>query len=335
MWQILVIIVCLGLNALIAASELAFVSLSKPHLRHLVAKGEKGAERILTMRENPERILSVLQVGQTFISIVAAAVGGIKVDAWATPFFTQTLGLGPSLSTVLSIVIFVIPYTLITVVISELLPKSLALRNPKWVIYKVDRGITFLCKIFSPLIFLLEKSTKLCAKLFHPWVAREEMESGEWILVGKLVRPYMRNLASVEEKRLIDAMIPWEAVDTVSLSADIDTVEKVVLETGHTRLPVLDGLKPVSLLHTKEFHAFQQNQDPNWQSILRPLVTFDEKVSPISALRKMQNAHSHLGVVFAKERPIGIVTIEDILEEVVGEIYDEDDSTGPKQAPDT
>lgn len=325
MWQILVIVVCLVLNALIAASELAFVSLSKSRLRHLAEKGEAGAKRVLELKENPERILSILQLGQTFISIVAAAVGGIQVDSFATPLFTKYLGSGPILGEILSLVIFVFPYTLFSVVVSELLPKSLALRNPKWVIYKTDRWLVFFSKLFAPLVFLLEKSTRWCAKLFHPWVKDEAIEKGEWILTGQMMRPYVRRLVSFEEKPLVDLMIPWQEVGWIEKGMTIESVEKVVLTTGHTRLPVVEKGKPIALLHSKEFHLFLKNNDPNWQSIVHPLVCFDKECAIVEALRKLQKAHSHLGVVFSKDEPIGIVTMEDIFEEVVGEIYDEDD----------
>lgn len=335
MWQFLIILLCLALNALIAASELAFVSLSKPHLRQLAASGEKGANRILAMRENPERVLSVLQLGQTFISIIAAAVGGIKVDSWASPFFSETLGLSPTLSSILAIVIFVIPYTLITVVISELLPKSLALRNPKWVIYRATGWINALSMALSPLIFLLERSTKWCARLFHRWIKKDDQVAGEWVLSGQLARPYMLNLARAEEKSLKDVMIPWRDVDTISIDMDMDLVESILLKTGHTRLPVLEGGRPVSLLHSKEFHAFQKKMDSNWNQILRPLIVFIPEVPLIPALRKLQSKRSHMGIVGSIEEPLGVVTIEDIVEEVVGEIYDEDDPTLPSGAQDT
>lgn len=327
MWQALIILICLGINGLIAASELAFVSISRPRLRHLVAQGEKAAQRVLAMRENPEKVLSVLQLGQTFISIVAAAVGGIEVHAWATPIFSETLGTGPIIGEALSIALFVVPYTLFSVVVSELLPKSLALRNPKWVIYHVDRWILFLSKVLAPVVFVLEKSTKWSARLFHPWIKKEEVETGEWILVGRFVRPYMVNLAAFEGKRLADVMIPWDEVDTLEVTEKIDEVKKKVIETGHTRLPVTKEGQPTALLHTKEFHAFVQKDDPHWQTLLRPLIHFDPDSSLFVALRKMQKERCHLGVIFSGDRPMGIATIEDILEEVVGEIYDEDDTS--------
>lgn len=326
MWQAIVIIFCIALNALIAATEFAFIAVSRPRLRKLASEGNKSAERILALRENPERTLSILQLGITFIVAVSAGVGGATFNNLFAKWFQQTLSLGPGISEFLSVLFFVVPYTYLNVVLSELMPKSLALRNPKWVIFHVDRGLVFFDKILSPVVSLLEKSTKFAVKVFFSWVKREEPEGGETVSVGKNLQRYMLNLSKIEGKKLPDIMIPWSETDCIFKSASIEEVKDFILKTGHTRIPVIDEeKKPIGILFSKEFMAFYEKNDPNWNALIRPIIEFREDDTLVHALRVMQSERSHLSIIFKGETPLGIVTIEDILEEVVGEIYDEDD----------
>lgn len=328
MWQIIVIIVCLVLNALIAATEFAFIAVGKPRLKKLAAEGNASAARVLALRETPERTLSILQLGITFIGTIAAAFGGVEIGGRLTAWFHIHFGLSEVLAQIFAILLFVVPYTYINVVFSELLPKSLALRNPKWVIFHFDRALVFFDKLLSPVISLLEKSTKLSVKLFFSWVKHEEPNGDDLIAVSKLLRPYMLNLAKIEKRSVADAMIPWHEVDTLAKTATIDEVKELILRTGHTRIPIVDDGKPSGLLLSKKFMAFYEKKDPNWQVLEQPIITLDEKSTLVYGLRTMQKARSHMSIVLRGENPLGIVTIEDILEEVVGEIYDEDDRAG-------
>lgn len=330
MWEIFVILICLALNALIAATEFAFIAVSKSHLKKLSGEGHSAAERVLKLRENPERALSVMQLGITFIGVVAAAVGGAQFGNSISSWLIHSFGFGPTISHFLAILIFVVPYTYINVVFSELLPKSLALRNPKKIIFHMDRWLIFLSKVLAPIVFLLEKSTRVSADFLSCWIKKEE-PAPEDVQVGALLRPYMVRLAGIEKKRIGDVMVPWEAVDTISEKASIGEVKEMILRTGHTRLPVIDGNEPMGLLLSKKFMIFFEKGDPNWQSLLKPLIKLADSDSLVHGLKAMQSEHSHLSVVYSQNQPVGIVTIEDILEEVVGEIYDEDDINSMNQ----
>jgi len=328
MWQIIVILVCLGLNALIAATEFAFIAVRKPSLKKLAAEGNASAIRVLALRENPERTLSILQLGITFIGTIAAAFGGAEIGGRLTTWLHLHFGFSEVLSQIFAILLFVVPYTYINVVFSELLPKCLALRNPRWIIFHFDRWLIFFDKLLSPVISLLEKSTKLSVKLFFSWVEHEDPNKEDVIAVSKLLRPYMLNLAKIEKRSVSGVMIPWQEVDTIKKKATIEEVKQMILRTGHTRVPIVDDGRPSGLLLSKKFLAFYEKKDSNWQILLQPIIRLDEKDTLVRGLRVMQKARSHMSLVMRGEKPLGIVTIEDILEEVVGEIYDEDDRPG-------
>lgn len=322
MREIVVILLCLAFNAILAATELAFVSMRKSTLRKLESEGDVRAASVLKKRENPERTLSVLQLGITFVGVIAAAVGGAGTGEWLTPILQDAFGFSRGVSGVLSILFFVVPYTFLSVVLSELIPKSLAFRNPKGVLFRFDPWLTRLGKVLAPVVYCLETATKLGVKWLFFWVKAEEPE--EELKVGKLLRPYMLNLANMEKKTLVDAMVPWGETAKISKSAPEGVVKQVVLETRHTRLPVVEGERPVGILQGKEFLRFIERKEP-WEKAILELIEVQEGESLIGVLKKMQGKRSHMSVVFRGETPIGMVTIEDILEEVVGEIYDEDE----------
>lgn len=324
MWEFIVIVICLFTNAVLAATELAFVSISKSRLKKLAREGKKGAADILELRENPEKALSVLQVGITFVGIIAAAVGGVGADEWLTPILMRSWGVSQFLGSMLTILIFVIPYTFINVLFSELLPKSVALRNPKWMLLHTRKWMIFFGTLFAPVVYLLEKSTKWCLRTFFFWI-KYDHEPEESFSVGKMLRPYMVNLANIETKRIKDVMLPWTETVTISSVANTEEVKRIMVDTGHTRLPVLEEGKPIGILHSKEFMTHLEKKDPNWSHLIHPLIKFSPEDSLIEALKILQKSRYQMSLVFSDSKPIGMVTIEDILEEVVGEIYDEDD----------
>jgi len=325
MWEFLVIALCLVANGLIAATEVAFISLSKSRLKQWALEGDPLAEKLLTLRNNPERTLSVLQLGITFVGVVAAAVGGLLMDRWLAPVLVEKVGLPPPLATTLSILIFVVPYTYFNIVLSELLPKTLALRNPKRVLHRAARPLFFFDRLLFPLVFLLEKSTKFAVKWF-PWKGHEPQETEELFSVGRLVRPYMVKLAKIETKQVKDVMVPWPETAKITFSASADAVRKEILATRHTRLPVIEDHEPVGILQAKEFLSLSEHEQGEWNKHLLPLITVQGDARLVSALKQIQGRRTHMAIVVKGKKPVGMVTIEDILEEVVGEIYDEDDT---------
>jgi len=325
MIELVIILFCLFCNALIAATEVAFVSLSRSRLKQRVALGDEVAKRVLTLRENPERTLSLLQLGTTFVGVVAAAVGGSQTNELLTPFFEERWSMPYPLAVTLSILLFVVPYTYLSIVFSELVPKILALRNPQRVLYRASNWLIGFGKILKPLIFLLEKLTKLSLRWFFPKTEEKSAEHEEVFLVGKTVHPYMVNLANIEKRHVADILIAWEDTVKVSIEASTEEVKELVLSSGHTRIPVVEKEKPIGLLHAKEFMALLDKRQIDWKEGLLPILSVEKKASLVDALKYMQKEKTHMCLVMEEEKPIGMVTIEDILEEVVGELYDEDD----------
>jgi putative hemolysin len=334
----LIILFCLSMNAVFAAVEMAFVTADKPRLRQLAKDGNIHARRILALRKNPERTLSILQIGISVVGAVAAAVGGVGAVGTLGPWFVKYFSFGKNTAEVLALFAVVLPLTYFNVVASELVPKSLALRNPLAIALRAAPWLALFDRVLSPIVSLLEDSTRLVLRLFRRRViatastniSGESGDNGDAVeldLLSNQTREYVLNLVELEHRRIADVSHPWNQVISVRKTDSENDVERTVLNSGHTRLPVLEGDSEsiAGIINTKEFMVLRATDGGDWRTLIRPVVRVDETSSILRALRLMQERHSHLSITYRNGIRTGIVTIEDILEEVIGDLYDEDD----------
>jgi putative hemolysin len=330
MKDLLIVLLCLGVNACIAAFEMAFVAARKADLRKASRKGDPRAIRLLKYRENPERSLSVLQIGINLVGALSAAVGGAGAHERLAPLVQQWFQVSPHTAEFLALLAVVLPLTYLTVVVGELVPKSLALRHSKSIALK---GLPFLVwadRLLSPLVRALEVSTKLMVRLLswgRPAMIEPPAEASlDLDAISSQGRQYVLNLVNIENKRLGDVMVPWSEVTHVSLEDDLPRVKEAVLTSGHTRLPVWYRRGVAGIVHTKEFMSLLHAGEDNWTQILRSVLKVQDSDLVLPLLRAMQEKKSHMAVVHdSRGAVLGIVTLEDIMEEVVGDISDEDD----------
>jgi putative hemolysin len=324
----IIVLVCLFLNALLAAAEIAFVTLTRAQLREVAKSGKKSAQTLLELRENPERTLSVMQIGISLVGALAAAVGGAEAHQTFAPYLQEKFEVSLPTARFVSIVTVVLPLTFLSVIFGELVPKTLALRNPLRIALFSARWLMTLDMIFLPIVDFLEWTTKKILALVFPKSRAPQVPAHETVDLDQLsqqARQYILNLVGIEKKRVKEVMLPWQQVDHVYFSQTIQEVESVALRSGHTRLPVIAEGQVFGIINTKELLALVKAGADKWVQIVRPVSRVQEFDSLFKALRQMQEKRSHLSAVFAGTSLIGIVTMEDILEEVIGEIYDEDD----------
>lgn len=330
MEEILIIVLCLILNGLLSCFEMAFVTVTKSQLRQLSRAGVRAADRILTLRENPERTLSIIQIGITLVGMISAAVGGAGAEESFAPIFERYFGLSENGAEAFAILAVVVPLTILSVVLGELVPKTIALRNPARISILGARWILWADRVFSPLVSFLEIATKLVLKLIPRRTGNsatvEQTAPVEIDHLSKQTQQYVLNLVGVENRRARDVMIPWSQVNVVQDSDSLEQVTASAIRYGHTRLPVCRAGRVIGILHTKEFIAMLATSTHDWHEMIRPCIEISEDELVLRALRKMQERHGHLSVVVGRDgAPIGVVTMEDIFEEVVGDLYDEDD----------
>ncbi len=329
MFEITVVLACLFLNALLACFEMAFVSVTKPQLRQLAkAGGSPAAARLLELREKPERTLSVVQIGITLVGMVSAAVGGAGATESFAPYFEENHGWSETAAEGLAILLIVIPLTFFNVVLGELVPKAFALRSPLRLAMAGAHWVRMAENFMSPVVSALETATKFFL-FFLPKRVPLPAEAPTSVEIDHLSKPtqqYVLNLVSVESMRARDAMVDWPHVSVIPTTASRDEIASTVLNSGHTRLPVLNDGRVIGLLHTKEFITLLATGETNWQGLIRPVLETKEDTFVLAALRAMQERRSHLCVVVGSHgRPVGVLTMEDVLEEIIGEIFDEDD----------
>lgn len=330
MLEIFVIFICLIINAFLSGSETAFIAVSKPTLRELVKQGDLKAKQLLLLRENPERTLSIIQVGITFVGAFAAALGGAGAEEMISPLIVNTFHINEFIAEILALIIVVIPLTYVSVVIGELVPKTLALRRPLFIASIAAPWLHKISVLISPIITLFEWSTKNILNLFpQKHVASEEhtqeSSSVELNVLSAPNRQYVFNILKIEKTTVKDILVNWSEVIYLEVSYTQEQVENLIISSGHTRLPVVKDHEVMGILNAKEFLAFQKTGQKNWTSILRSAYNIEIKMPILSALRLMQEKRIHMAVVYNGEHKVGIVTMEAIFEEIVGDIYDEED----------
>lgn len=330
MYEAFVILTCLLINACLSASETAFIAVSKPALRELIRQGNEKAKLLLDLRENPERTLSITQIGITFLGAFAAAVGGAGAEESLAPVLKNFLGLQERTSEVISLFIIVTFLTYINVVIGELVPKSLALRRPMFIASKSAPWLHRISTLIGPIVTFFEWSTKKILNSFPKKHVISESHGVDEEILGfdtltELSKQYVLNLVKIENTTVKEILVGWSEVIFLNYDLSLTDAEHIFVTSGHTRLPVVKDDEVVGMINAKEFLAFLQTKQQNWLSLMRPAVKTPDTTPLLTALRIMQEHRSHMAIVYERSEIAGIVTMEAIFEEIVGDIYDEDD----------
>ncbi len=328
----IIIIVLLLFNGLFSCIEMAFASSNIPFLRDMASKGNAAAKKFIALRMRPDRTFAVIQVCITLIGTLSAAVGGAEVKESILPYLAEFLGVSGTTAEIIGFALFVIPFTFFTVVIGELVPKAIAIRYPEEVSLASCHMLTILTKIATPVVHVLEQSTLKFLSLIgirHILSSEEGVSELSLKSLYPFHRDYILNLFALRFKKASEAMLPFSKVVAIRSSMGKEEILKVIIDCGHTRLPVmLDDAEPqvIGILHTKEFVAMMNAKiEFSLANLLRKPYFVDENESILRILKNFQGNRIHMAIVRHGAQTIGIITLEDILEEVVGEIYDEDD----------
>lgn len=324
MAEILIVAFCLAINAFLSAFEMAFVSVRKIELRRLGREGNRLAAKLLPLREFPERTLSVIQIGITLVGAISAAVGGAGASESIEPYFVERFGLTEHSAEILSIVLVVLPITYLSVVIGELVPKTLALRSPLSITLLGARFVLIADKVLGPVISLLEGSTKFIVRIFFHRAEgahyRPEETAVEITHFTQQHRQIMLNMAGIEKRLIKDFYVKWDQVTHVDMNESLENVVRIIFNSTHTRLPVTQSGIVAGIINAKEVLAARESGITDWLTVMRPALRVSSSSTALSALKLLQEKRSHLAIV---DELKGIVTLEDINEEIFGEIYDE------------
>lgn len=345
--SIVIIILMLALNALLAAYEMALASASRTKLSILAQEKKRGAESALYMKDHMEGSLATIQIGITLVGAVAAAVGGAGADEWFAPWMQENFRIPLRLANALAVIIVVLPLSFVTIVFAELTPKTFALKNKEWVVLSFSPMMRHLYRILYPIVRVMEAivnmlTKKTVRKNTDPKEAQKaamaDLRAAVSIasssrLFGKAEEKIVLSSAMFCVRKIKEIQVPLEQVYTLYANDSIaDTFVKAHLDM-HTRFPVRENADDpqsiIGYLNFKDIFAATktaaQGVTPTTRSILRPMMRLDEDTIISSALEKMMKARQHISLVTDDDKITGILTLEDIFEEMVGEIEDEYD----------
>jgi putative hemolysin len=343
--ELLVIVLLVLLNGVFVAAEIALVTVRRSRLDQLEDEGNRGAERVRRLIEDPGRFLAVIQLGITFIGFLASAFAAVSLVTTLTDALTG-IGVAEAYAAPISLVLVTILLSLFTIVFGELVPKSLALAHPDRFALALARPVDILGRLLGPVVAVLTSVTNAIAHALGAEVTREARISAEEL---KLIveRGGQQGILEAEEEQMIHAVIELgdrrlhevlvPRTDMIALPVDATYEQAIdtIVGEGHSRIPVYEGTvdEIVGLLYAKDLLPILKagvDERPALRSLLRPPVFVPESMTIDDLLHEFQRRKVHIAIVLDEYGgTAGMVTIEDLLEEIVGEIQDEYDTEEP------
>jgi putative hemolysin len=340
----LVIGLLVVLHGVLAGSEIAVVSVRKTRIRQLVEEGSGAARAVEALRMNPERFLATVQIGITVVGALLAALGVPAFAALATPVLHRL----PWLVDMREEIAFgfgVVMISYIELVLAELVPKSLALRLSEGYSLFVSRPLQLLSSVARPAVWTLEASSNVVLRLFgdrtsfsETRLSQEEIaqhleEAGRAGTVDGRSADIATRALELSGLTAADVMTPRNRVVALVRTATAEEVRKSFLERAHERVPVYDDNPDnvVGYVAAKDVLAMALERLPlSIDELVRPATFYPESMKATAVMKDMQKNHVNLAIVVDERGGMaGIVTMEDLLEELVGDIFSEDDRGGP------
>lgn len=340
--ELLLIVALILANGMFAAAEIAIVSVRRTRISQLIEEGNRKAESVARLHGQAERFLATVQIGITVVSALAAALGGAAIAEPLAAAIRQ-LPLPAALhaaSSQIALGIVVAGVSYLSIVVGELVPKSLALRYAEPLSLLIATPLLGLGKIAKPLVWFLTASSNVILKPFHDKtrftetrltaeeikvVIGEAIESGS---IEKRLAEIIERAVDFGELTVGDVKIPRPEIVAIDMKASPDDIKRVLLEEGHTRMPVIDGSldKVVGYVTAKDVVSLVFQSDLIvMQDIVRPPYFVPESMSAVDLLRALQRRREHMAIVVDEYGgTAGLVTTEDLVEEIVGEIFSED-----------
>jgi putative hemolysin len=343
--ELLVIAVLILINGFFACAEFAVISIRKSRVAQLVAAGDRRAEIIEALQKDPHRLLAVAQIGMTIVGATASALGGVVAVVHLKPIL-----LGSSVEIVrnaaepiaVSFVVVILSYFIL--VIGELVPKTIGLQYADPAALHFARSLDFIARIGVVVVSILSVSSRGVLSLFgisgreKGFITREEIqhivaEGHEAGAFTDAENEYIKNIFDFTHTTVREVMVPRTRMAAIDLDLPKEALIKTILESQYSRYPVYRGdIEQIAgFIHAKDFLG-QMVKEPFFdvQSIIRPPFYVPEGKKVNDLLKEMQRKRVHIALVIDEYGGLsGMVTTEDLLEELVGEIEDEHDVGEP------
>lgn len=336
--ELAIILALLLVNGVLAGGEIAVIAVRSTRLDELVNGGNGAARAVRTLRAHPERFLATVQIGITVVGATAGAFGGATVAAELTPVLARVDALAPW-APQLSLALVVTLVSYFGLVVGELVPKSLALKAAEPYALFIGRPLLWLSTVARPLVWFLTASSNVVLRPFRDRTSfiearlspEELTDMVEDATKAGTVNAHAGDIAAralrLPELTASDVMVPRLSVVTLPLDATLDEVRQRVSDSGHTRFPVVEG----GVDHVVGYVSVKNVLGAVWsgaefalEPLVRPAYFVPMTKSAVDLLTEMRTRHLPFGVVVDERGGMaGIVTLEDVVEELVGEIFSE------------
>ena len=321
-YSIGIIVVFLILSAYFSATETAFTSINRIRMKNLANDGDRRAKRVLELEEKYDNLLSTILIGNNLVNIGMTAVA-------TALFLTLYPKYGASISTIV--------VTIVVLIFGEISPKSLAKENSEAFAMFSAPMIKGLMVLLTPVNYLFSQWKKLLSKLFKVADSRaitedelltivEEAETEGSIEAGQ--SELIQNAIEFNELEAWDVLTPRVDVKAIEIDSTKKDVAKMFMETGFSRLPVYEGDldKILGVLNQKDFHNYISGSKKTISDYVKPVIYVAGSMKAADLLKKLQVNKCHIAIIVDEYGgTAGLVTMEDIIEELVGDIYDEHD----------
>ena len=321
--NLIIIVICIIMSAYFSATETAFSSLNRIRVKNMAEKGNKKAKLVLKLLENYDNLLSTILIGNNIVNIACSSL--------ATVLFISLLGneAGPSVSTAV--------ITVIVLIFGEVSPKSIAKESPETFAMFSAPFLQVLSVILTPFNFLFMQWKKVLTLIIKPSndrsiteeelltiVEEAEQEGG----IDEQESSLIKSALEFSDLEAVDILTPRIDISAVPSNATKEQIAEIFAETRYSRIPIyeesIDHI--VGIIYQKDFHNEVYNTDIPISTIIRPALFIAKNKKINDLLKELQQKKSHIAVVVDEfGGTVGIVTLEDILEELVGEIWDEHD----------
>lgn len=335
--EILIILLLTVLNGVFAMSETAIISARSARLQQRADEGSRGAKVALALKENPNRFLPTVQIGITLIGIIAGAFGGATVgEALGSTIEAAVPALEPYAAAI-GFILIVLLTTYLSLVIGELVPKRLALQYPERVAEIVAPPMNFLAQVTHVIVVFLGFSTNVALRLIgirpseDPPVTQEEVQAlvrqgTEAGIFDEMEESMVRGVFRLDTLPISASMTPRLAIDWLNVEDDVATLWEKVIESEHSRFPVCEGDldRVIGIVNSKDLLKRQiANETIDLRALVEPPLFIPERLPAAQALERMKATTSKMALVIGEYGDVeGVVTVRDILEEVVGDVED-------------
>ncbi|PQO31122.1 hypothetical protein C5Y96_12250 [Blastopirellula marina] len=343
-FELLVIALMIAFNSVFAAYEIALASIGLGRLHALKDENRHGATSALRMKDNMEASLAVVQLGITLVAAVAAATGGAGAAEKVEPMLIEA-GFSETVAALLAIALVVAPLTMITILFGELVPKVFALKNKEWICLKLSPPMEWFSYAVWPAVWFFEKSVTGIVSLFGKRQADGDDTSEAAIqelhgaaslariskLIGRREEGIIVSASRLSATPLSDIMLPAQYMGMLPADETMEHALQLAHQTMHTRYPVtqqagsaqqITGYVNLKDIIAENTHEGSQRK---LSTLTRPIISFAANASVAECLEQLMRERQHIALVRENDQIIGMVTLEDIIEEIIGEIHDEFD----------